>query len=614
MGVCHSPCSQLPALSPLPPLHPQHFSMASPSPLSESSLKPNATHTDKSKINALKSSSAAYWVSYGSCWNVASTSLSANQKSTALTFSLGNSNSIQHSLTAAERAAHTNVALANAVLAVRERRVESTNDANWEKRTALLDADCPDGWRTARREWRDRLRSALVRVAQEAGLPLVCADNAVDQEISQRVSTSAAAVIAPSAPPRALPPAVRERCLYSPAELCQAVLSINGALPDTSTAGSDSQSTTALGRLPTWGAMRISLSAPTIAQLRAAMPELAPSSRHLGIDEHLKAWFAGEAGQLARLVADKGAVSEGRRALRRGAPSHLRAALWRLALATAIADHASSNGATRGGDDDNDDDIHFERLCGEVLRRPMLIDRLVSEEVSALSDDPHYFLFEEDTRALLLAFFHDPQVVSLCKTCPHPIVRESRVSGGPERPPVYPPAGVLPFRGFALYAAPLAYVHSGSLGRTYTLFRSLYTRHLCCLHTLGTPPHPTQRGGQGDLPSLCAAFESLLVERDAELAYHLCEIGVTALTIAFPWIVTAFSGYLEVNEVLLLWDRVIGYEDIGLMTVVVLAVGIFHFRRDDLLRCETSAEVREMLEDISDVLVVPLLQLCLFTA
>ena len=50
------------------------------------------------------------------------------------------------------------------------------------------------------------------------------------------------------------------------------------------------------------------------------------------------------------------------------------------------------------------------------------------------------------------------------------------------------------------------------------------------------------------------------------------------------------------------------------MTVVVLAVGIFHFRRDDLLRCETSAEVREMLEDISDVLVVPLLQLCLFTA
>ena len=109
-----------------------------------------------------------------------------------------------------------------------------------------------------------------------------------------------------------------------------------------------------------------------------------------------------------------------------------------------------------------------------------------------------------------------------------------------------------------------------------------------------------------DLPSVCAAFESLLVERDAELTHHLCELGVTPLTIAFPWLVTAFSGHIEVEQVLLLWDRIIGFG--SLVPVALLAVSIFRFRRDELLRCTSGSEVLEVLEDVHDVLAIPLLQ------
>lgn len=37
------------------------------------------------------------------------------------------------------------------------------------------------------------------------------------------------------------------------------------------------------------------------------------------------------------------------------------------------------------------------------------------------------------------------------------------------------------------------------------------------------------------------------------------------LRIAFKWMVRAFSGYLSTDQLLLLWDRILGYESLEIV-------------------------------------------------
>ena len=91
---------------------------------------------------------------------------------------------------------------------------------------------------------------------------------------------------------------------------------------------------------------------------------------------------------------------------------------------------------------------------------------------------------------------------------------------------------------------------------------------------------------------------------------HLVKLGVSPLSIAFPWIQFAFAGYLEVQQVLLLWDRIIGFESLEL--VPILAAAVFAYRAADLVEAQSVQEVRDILGDPSQLNVVALLQLFLF--
>ncbi len=67
------------------------------------------------------------------------------------------------------------------------------------------------------------------------------------------------------------------------------------------------------------------------------------------------------------------------------------------------------------------------------------------------------------------------------------------------------------------------------------------------------------------------------------MAEHLKAVGCPPLQLALPWIMTAFAGHLAVGEVLLLWDRVIGFD--SLLPLPLLAVAVIAFRRQ--VRCQT---------------------------
>ena len=60
--------------------------------------------------------------------------------------------------------------------------------------------------------------------------------------------------------------------------------------------------------------------------------------------------------------------------------------------------------------------------------------------------------------------------------------------------------------------------------------------------------------------TLCALFERLVIEHHPRLFFYLVQVGVDPLAIALPWIQFGFVGLLDVEQVLLLWDRLLGFE------------------------------------------------------
>ena len=72
----------------------------------------------------------------------------------------------------------------------------------------------------------------------------------------------------------------------------------------------------------------------------------------------------------------------------------------------------------------------------------------------------------------------------------------------------------------------------------------------------------------------------------------------------------AFVGYLEVDQIFLLWDRVIGFETLEILPI--LAAGIFVFRSNLILNCTNQEEFDELFQDLSQVKVMPIIQHFLF--
>jgi len=52
-------------------------------------------------------------------------------------------------------------------------------------------------------------------------------------------------------------------------------------------------------------------------------------------------------------------------------------------------------------------------------------------------------------------------------------------------------------------------------------------------------------------------------------------IGINPLKTAFPWMFYSFIGYLEVSEVFLLWDRVIGFNSVDVIAIFAAALFVY---------------------------------------
>uniref|UniRef100_A0A8C6UIH2 TBC1 domain family, member 19 n=1 Tax=Neogobius melanostomus TaxID=47308 RepID=A0A8C6UIH2_9GOBI len=405
--------------------------------------------------------------------------------------------------------------------------------------------------RKAQASWEKRVLKSLNSMSTELGVPLARMRPAVEQkELTNKWNEMGTDE----------PDLSRFRPVYAPKDFLEVLISLRNSNHDSSEEVSIRSH---------WGLIQVPLNVRDIPQLRRGFSELNLNTGQLGIDDHAHIHpdlFENEYVQIGKKVVEEQDSAAAQQYSRRGCPTGLRADLWALIL---------------NATNQPQDVMYYEQLKAGVIQHDLLVDNLIYKDVKlTASNDDYYFVFEDFLYQILLSFSRDTAVLEHFKynsATPPKSYIEGKI-GVEECAVVYPPNGVIPFHGFSMY------------GECFFSFFYLIQ-------------------GSG-IVSLCLQFERLLQSHLPQLFYHLRQIEAQPLRIAFKWMVRAFSGYLSTDQLLLLWDRILGYDSLEM--VAVLAAAVFAFRAENLMEVTSLASAEAVLADLSTLKVMPLIQIFLF--
>ena len=331
---------------------------------------------------------------------------------------------------------------------------------------------------------------------------------------------------------------------------------------------------------PFLGMLKLPLETITSVQAGSKFPELSQQTcSHVGLDEGYAGFgnkFSHTRHEEGEVILKTGTLIDARVYLRRGVFPGQRARMWRLALGLAPEETSSEINS-------------FDKLQQQTHCTDMITDELFIMDVLSTCDDPDFFIFEEMLRSLLLAFSRDDYVR---ENSLYEIHKKIDIAGDTSSP-----SGVQPYLGLAAYFAPLCYIYKWGASM-YSVARESYCQLWCKLSVLS--------GDSGTLLHVCKTFENLLLETQPRLFLHLVNIGIQPLQIAFTWIQLAFVGILEVDQLMILWDRVIGYMDTNILGI--FAASVFVYRADSLLVCTSATMAEKILSEHTRIKVIPLLQ------
>ncbi|XP_043284547.1 TBC1 domain family member 19 isoform X2 [Venturia canescens] len=347
---------------------------------------------------------------------------------------------------------------------------------------------------------------------------------------------------------------------------------------------------------PNWEFSHIQIRVKTLAKLRSTYCELAHGVALLGVNNNMPA-----NGNFANLEAERTHLGEkvlksnhapvAQEFLKRGSPRALRGRLWSLVLGSSVKES---------------DLDYYEELKGMVLQYDIMVDKLIIKDVQlTASNDDQYFVFEDVLYKTMLSFSRDSEVLAPVTTdrSAGGQVIHAVLQGKPatlENTLVFPPSGVIPFHGFTMYATPFCYLYDDPCTMYYT-FRAFYLRYWFRLHTVSSHE-------QG-IVALCLLFERLLQCHEPQLWAHFQNLRIQPIKVVFKWLMRGFSGHLPPEQLLYLWDLVLGYDSLEIISL--LAVTILSFRKENLLQVNNLHNVEAVLADLSSLKVMPMLQLVL---
>ncbi|XP_077597734.1 TBC1 domain family member 19 [Stigmatopora nigra] len=426
--------------------------------------------------------------------------------------------------------------------------------------------------RKAQADWERRILKSLNSMSTELEVPLArMRPVAEQQELSNKWNEMGTDETDLS----------RFKPVYAPKDFLEVVVGLRSPNHDS---GVDT------GARSHWGLIHVPLDVKDITQLRGVYAELSLVDGQLGIDDNSHPdLFENNYVEVGKRVLAERDGAAAQQYSRRGCPTGLRADLWALLLNSV---------------NQPQDAMHYEQLKVGVLQHDLLVDKLIYKDVKlTASNDDYYFVFEDFLYQVLLCFSRDAAILEHFKynsaTPPKSYIQGKE--GDEDFAVFYPPNGLVPFHGFSMYVAPLCFLYNEP-SKLYGVFRETYTRYFFRLHSLSS--------ASSGIVSLCLLFERLLQSQLPRLFFHLRQIGAQPLRIAFKWMVRAFSGYLCTDQLLFLWDRILGYD--SLEPVAVLAAAIFAFRAENLMEVTSLASAEAVLADLSTLKVMPLLQIFLF--
>lgn len=372
------------------------------------------------------------------------------------------------------------------------------------------------------------------------------------------------------------------RPVYAPKDFLEVLLTLSGFVPYTR---EDE---------PKWEFAHLPLQVKTLEQLRKQYAEWSKGESLLGVNPHMASslpnftTLEAERIGLGERVAALGYAPVIQEYLKKGSPQCLRAQLWSQVLGAEVKAQQIS---------------FFNQLKRNVLEVDLMIDKLIFKDVQlTASNDDQYFVFEDLLYQVMLCFSRDREVLQLLKGIignPLTVTIKGKQTSA-DSVTLFPPSGIIPFHGFSMYATPFCYLYDEPVQLYYT-FRAFYIRYWHRLHYISTHP-------QG-IVSLCLLYERLLEANEPLLWIHFRNININPIRVVFKWIMRAFSGHLPPDQLLLLWDAILGYDSLEILPL--LALSILSFRKENIFQVNTIQNVDAVLADLSTVSVIPLLQLAL---
>ncbi|XP_043482486.1 TBC1 domain family member 19 [Leptopilina heterotoma] len=347
---------------------------------------------------------------------------------------------------------------------------------------------------------------------------------------------------------------------------------------------------------PNWEFSHIQIRVKTLEELRAIYTDIADGAPLLGVNPNMPAignyaTYEDERTELGEKILKSNHSPLAQEFLKRGCPIALRSRIWSLILGTILKEN---------------DIEYYSELKGLVAQYDIMVDKLIIKDVQLTArNDDQYFVFEDILYQTMLCFSRDSEVLAPVTTdrSAGGQVIHAVLQGKPttlENTLVFPPSGVIPFHGFTMYGSPFCYLYDDPCAMYYT-FRAFYLRYWFRLHTVSSH-------GQG-IVALCLLFERLLQCHEPQLWAHFKNIHIHPVKIVFKWLMRGFSGYLPPEQLLYLWDLILGYDSLEI--IPLFAVTILSFRKENIMQVNTLSNVEAILADLSSLKVMPLVQLVL---
>ncbi|XP_055919888.1 TBC1 domain family member 19 [Eupeodes corollae] len=346
------------------------------------------------------------------------------------------------------------------------------------------------------------------------------------------------------------------RPVYAPKDLLDVLLSLKG--PSRSLDNND--------QIPKWEFSHISLPVKNLFDLRSHFAELLRQDISYDINIQCQKILDYKHAPLCQQILKKG-----------NTPAPYRGSLWAYILGSHINVHNMA---------------HWNKLKSKVLTTDHIVDKLIFKDIQlTASNDDQYFVFEDVLYQAMLCFSRDWEISEKIQFETFPL-KGKQYDG--------PPSGVVPFHGICMFAAPFCYLYDSPM-KLYFTFRAFYIRYCHRLTTINTHP-------QG-IVSLCLLFEKLLQTHEPQLWSHFRELQIQPIRIVFKWLMRAFSGHLPPDQLLVLWDLMLGFDSLELLSL--FAIIILSFRKESIMQVSSLDNIEAILSDLSSIKVLPLIQLAL---